>query len=111
MFIEIYRTTADPALAERIEELAPAAITALAGRAPGLVGAAAAPSAITSARGTANDTRAHSDDAGRWIQKIDPCGLAGSTPTCPSIASARCLTIASPRPVPPTSRERPLSTR
>lgn len=37
MFMEIYRTTADPALAERIEELAPAAIAALAGRAPGLV--------------------------------------------------------------------------
>lgn len=45
------------------------------------------------------------------IQNIDPRGETSSAPTWPPIASTRCLTMARPRPVPPTPRERPESTR
>ena len=40
-----------------------------------------------------------------------PLGTLPSTHTCPLWASTICLTIARPRPVPPSSRERALSTR
>ena len=49
--------------------------------------------------------------AGRRIVKHAPLPASLSTPTVPPISSTRCFTIASPRPVPPSSRERPASTR
>lgn len=48
---------------------------------------------------------------GSATQKTLPRGSLGTTPTSPSMASTRCLTMASPSPVPPISRERPGSTR
>ena len=41
-------------------------------------------------------------DRGSVTQKIEPRGVAASTPTSPCMASARCLTMARPRPVPPS---------
>lgn len=40
-----------------------------------------------------------------------PLGLLPSTQTCPPWASTMCFTMARPSPVPPSSRERALSTR
>lgn len=47
----------------------------------------------------------------RRTQKIEPVPCAGSTPTVPPMAAIRVFTMASPSPVPPSSRERPASTR
>ena len=49
--------------------------------------------------------------AGSVNQKVLPRPGVLSTPIAPPIVSTRCLTIERPSPVPPMSRERPLSTR
>ena len=49
--------------------------------------------------------------AGSCTTKRLPWGTLPSTQTCPLWASTICFTIARPRPVPPSSRERALSTR
>src|ERR1700674_198918 len=48
---------------------------------------------------------------GRKTRKVVPRPMRLSTSTWPPWDWARCLTIARPRPVPPSSRARPLSTR
>ena len=48
---------------------------------------------------------------GRWRGKVLPFPSSDPTVASPPCSSARCLTIASPRPVPPSSRERARSTR
>src|SRR4051794_13957735 len=48
---------------------------------------------------------------GRVNMKVVPRPRSLSTDTLPPIVSTRCFTIDSPSPVPPTSRERPESTR
>jgi phosphate/sulfate permease len=48
---------------------------------------------------------------GRWTTNRLPLGVLPSTQTCPLWASTICLTMARPSPVPPSSRERALSTR
>ena len=55
-------------------------------------------SAVTSARGSRN-------------QNVEPWPSSLVTPASPPWFKTMCLTIARPRPVPPASRERPLSTR
>ena len=49
--------------------------------------------------------------AGSVTVKVVPSPTALSTVTRPAMASTRCLTMDSPSPVPPRSRERPVSTR
>ncbi len=49
--------------------------------------------------------------AGRIMVNVEPLPSRLSTLIVPSIRSTTCLTIESPRPVPPTSRERARSTR
>src|SRR5262249_35047169 len=48
---------------------------------------------------------------GRRTVNVLPSPTRLDAPTLPRSAWARCLTIDSPNPVPPTSRERALSTR
>ncbi len=57
--------------------------------------------------------QAVSSREGRGIRtwKVEPSPSRLSTPASPPWASAMCLTIAKPSPVPPSSRDRPLSTR
>jgi hypothetical protein len=47
----------------------------------------------------------------RWSVNVVPCPSVLSTTIEPPIASTRCFTIDRPRPVPPISRDRPVSTR
>src|SRR4026207_881996 len=42
---------------------------------------------------------------GRWMVNVLPFPSSDSTVTSPPCSSARCLTMASPSPVPPISRE------
>ena len=49
--------------------------------------------------------------SGRVNQKTEPWPSSLSTPTLPPYASTTSLTMASPRPAPPSERERDLSTR
>ena len=49
--------------------------------------------------------------SGKRIEKVDPLPGVDSMARVPPLWRRMCLTIASPRPVPPVARERPLSTR
>ena len=50
-------------------------------------------------------------DSGNTIVKVDPFPGVDSIRSSPPLRLRTCFTMASPSPVPPVSRERPLSTR
>jgi len=50
-------------------------------------------------------------ESGNWTRNLVPTPLCDSTSTWPRWFSTMCLTMAKPKPVPPSARERALSTR